>query len=382
VKRVLFVSNGHGEEAIAARIAQELPPARLAADHLALVGEFGHPSVMRDVGPRGAMPSGGLIAMGNMKNIARDVRGGLIGHTFAQLRFLGREAGMYDATVAVGDVFALWMALRARRPTVFVGTAKSVHLAPYGRFEERVITNARAVFVRDEPTAERLRLHGIDARAANVIVDLQNDESPGFDLPAYDPLLGLFPGSRASAYDDAVFLTRVTLEAAKHHPGMGGMLSIAPGLEVHRFAQRIANGGMRVTGRDDAVQPFAVRDGDREVVRAFRGPIGAIIARSKLVLGQAGTANEAAASAGIPVIAFELGEKKSAWYRMRQAALLGDALLVVPGRFELAVHEVQALLRDETRYARMSAAGRQRMGSRGAARTIANTIAEIVQAGV
>ena len=37
MKRALFVSNGHGEIAIAARIAQDLPP-EIAADHLALVG--------------------------------------------------------------------------------------------------------------------------------------------------------------------------------------------------------------------------------------------------------------------------------------------------------------------------------------------------------
>ncbi|MBV9272112.1 MAG: hypothetical protein JO165_13545, partial [Candidatus Eremiobacteraeota bacterium] len=92
MKSVLFVTNGHGEEAIAARIAQELPRDEIAADHLALVGEFGHPSVMRDVGPRRTMPSGGLIAMGNVKNIVRDVRGGLVGHTLAQLRFLVKEA--------------------------------------------------------------------------------------------------------------------------------------------------------------------------------------------------------------------------------------------------------------------------------------------------
>ena len=40
---------------------------------------------MADVGPMCVMPSGGLIAMGNVRNIARDVRSGLIGLTLAQL---------------------------------------------------------------------------------------------------------------------------------------------------------------------------------------------------------------------------------------------------------------------------------------------------------
>ena len=49
-------------------------------------------------------------------------------------------------------------------------------------------------------------------------------------------------------------------------------------------------------------------------------------------MGQAGTANEAAAAAGVPVVAFERDrDRKTAWYRMRQHGLLGEALAVLPG---------------------------------------------------
>ncbi len=78
------MSNGHGEVAIADRIAAELP-STIACDHLALVGalragsgERGS-SRMREVGPRRSMPSGGLIAMGNVRNILRDLQAGLTG---------------------------------------------------------------------------------------------------------------------------------------------------------------------------------------------------------------------------------------------------------------------------------------------------------------
>ncbi|MGB8520993.1 MAG: hypothetical protein WCD38_12605, partial [Candidatus Tumulicola sp.] len=105
---VLFVSNGHGEAAIAERIAVELAALRpnLGLDHLALVGDVPSES-LRDVGPRAAMPSGGLIAMGNVRNIVRDVRAGLLGLTLAQRRFLRAVRGEYAAVVAVGDAFAL-----------------------------------------------------------------------------------------------------------------------------------------------------------------------------------------------------------------------------------------------------------------------------------
>ena len=78
MNRVLFVSNGHGEAAIAERIAHELraliPSVR--ANHLGLVGQTRH-ETMHEVGPRRSMPSGGLIAMGNLRNLARDFAAGL-----------------------------------------------------------------------------------------------------------------------------------------------------------------------------------------------------------------------------------------------------------------------------------------------------------------
>ena len=69
-------------------------------------------------------------------------------------------------------------------------------------------------------------------------------------------------------------------------------------------------------------------------MRSERGSagIGGILAGATLAIGQAGTANEAAAASGVPVVALELtGDRRSGWYRMRQERLLADAMLVVPG---------------------------------------------------
>ena len=83
---VLFVSNGHGEAAIAARIAQEaraLGPLR--TEHFGLVGERLGGGAFPDVGPQRAMPSGGLVAMGNVRAFARDLGAGFAG-LLARLR--------------------------------------------------------------------------------------------------------------------------------------------------------------------------------------------------------------------------------------------------------------------------------------------------------
>lgn len=377
MKRVLFVSNGHGEIAIAARLALELQARRpVQCDHLALVGDFRYPSTMREVGPRRAMPSGGVIAMGNVRNIARDLRAGLLAHTLAQLRFLRSVRTTYDSAVAVGDVFSLIMAFQARaRSTVFVGTAKSVHVAPYGSFEERIMRRADRIFVRDAATAQRLAQHRVTAIAANAIVDLYAPDSGEIDA-AFDPQLALFPGSREPAYADALLMARVVREIAHHLPRTGGIVSIAPGIDAQRMSAQFEADGWCIVRHDDALQPFSLFENDREMLRAWSGPPGAMLRRAGVVLGQAGTANEAAAAMGIPVVAFaRTQERRTPWYRMRQIGLLGEAMIVASTDPLQAAHEVLALLRDAPRRRRMGEVGRERMGAPGAAAAIAAQIA-------
>ena len=380
---VLLVSNGHGEASIADRISGEIravvPDVRL--DHLALVGDACSEE-MNDVGPQRAMPSGGLIAMANVANIARDVRSGLIGLALSQHKFLRGVRGRYDVVLAIGDVYALFMALAARAPVVFVGTAKSVNVAPYGPFEERMLRRARAVFVRDEATARRLRGHGVCVDgAANVIVDLfatQDDPRAENALAGFAPALALFPGSRESAYADGRFLLNVTRELARGHAGLGAALSVSRGLDADRFARDARDDGWLVRKSGDAAVPFELAEGERVVARAWRGPLGPILRRVALVLGQAGTANEAAAAAGVGVVAFQrAADRKSRWYRRRQQGLLGEALTMAPDRLHDAAAAVSTLLGDDARMARMGVVGRERMGAPGGARIVAECVVRI-----
>ncbi|MBV8344972.1 MAG: hypothetical protein JO190_08290 [Candidatus Eremiobacteraeota bacterium] len=377
--RVLFVTNGHGEAAIAERIAAELE--RIAAgarlDHLALVGDVGSQH-LRDVGPRASMPSGGLIAMFNLRNIARDLRAGLLGLTLEQRRFLRRFREECDVVVAIGDVYALAMALLAGKPTVFVGSAKSVAVAPYGRVEKRFLRRADACFVRDEGTARSLRADLPGVEAANAIADLYaapGDPAARRAVEGFTPALALFPGSRENAYDDAAFLLDVTRRLAASYPALGAALSVARGLDAERFAHGAAKAGWQVRATHDESIPFVLSLGRRELVRAWCGDLGSLLACVTLVLGQAGTANEAAAAAGVPIVAFERDrDRKASWYRRRQRGLLGDALVVLSSRGDGPVNGVRAILDDPARRARMGAAGRSRMGPAGGALRIAERI--------
>ena len=358
---VLFVTNGHGEAAIAARIAHDVRAlAPLATDHLALVGERFGESDFPDVGPQRAMPSGGLVAMGNVRAFARDIGAGWLGLFAAQLRFLGSVRGRYAAVVAVGDAYAAALVRRAGLRWMFVGTAKSEYVAPYARVERTIIGAAARIFVRDAATADALRRHGLRAEApGNVIVDLLAEERR-YAWPG--PVrIALLPGSRERAYADAERIAAIAERVAARVPGVAAVLSIAPSLDAARFAPLLAR---------------------YPALGVWPGGIGGILAGATLAIGQAGTANEAAAASGVPVIALELaGDRRGGWYRMRQERLLAAAMLVLPGEPEAAAGAIVGLLNDPAQLARMSAAGRERMGPPGGAAAIARAIVELVAAG-
>jgi len=379
VRRILFVANGHGENAIAARIAMATQRAAhepLGLDLLPLVGEgtadapAGAPAL---VGPRRTMPSGGLVAMGNVGAFARDARAGFARLFAAQWRFLRTAAARYDAVVAVGDVYALGLAFLAGRRTVFVGTAKSVYVAPYGRLERTLLRRALRVFVRDEPTARMLCARRVAAQApGNVIVDLI-DEAPAA-LPG--TWLGILPGSREAAYADGLRLARVARELAALRPSCGGLFSLAPTLDPGRFRAELAGDGWDVSAPATGDVAFEARAGTAHLV-AWHGSYGALLRASVAVLGQAGTANEQAAAFGLPVIALGGRASSGDWYRTRQRRLLGEALQLVAPEPRLAATAVNELLGDEARLRRMGDAGRKRMGPAGGAAAIARAILDI-----
>ncbi len=372
---VLFVSNGHGEAAIAERIGAELraaAPGTFVLEHLPLVGQGAGSDVLATVGPRRDLPSGGLVAMGNVRNFARDLGAGFATLLAGQIGFLRAGRTRYACAVAVGDVYALLLTLLSGVRTVFVGTAKSVYVAPYGAFERRVLRRAARIFVRDRATAERLRAQGVPAEApGNVIVDLLRDDGE----PPPGTWLGVLPGSRPAAYHDGVRLAAVVRALGSRTPPVEALFSVARTLEPERFARALAGDGWTVA--HDRADSFEARADGAHLI-SWSGPLGALLRRSRIVLGQAGTANEQAAACGVPVIALDSGGPLD-WYRMRQRGLLGDALALVPSEPEAGAAALAALLADEPRLARMAAAGRERMGGPGGAAAIAQSILELAR---
>lgn len=209
--RLLCLSNGHGEDAIASKILQQLqshPQApKLAA--LPLVGEGGAYRTLGIplAGQTQTMPSGGFIYMDG-RQLWRDLRGGLLQLLWQQWRSIRSWRKSGGVILAIGDIVPLLLAWLSGAEYYFVGTAKSEYYlrdeagqlpgrpwwdgwsgSVYLPWERWLMTRSRCrgVFPRDTLTSQLLSRQGIkafdlgnpmmdDLEAPELTPELQNEE--------------------------------------------------------------------------------------------------------------------------------------------------------------------------------------------------------------
>lgn len=384
---VLLVSNGFGEAAITTYVARSLrslsPVSR--SEHFPLVGRPRSDAWPPAVGPQQEMPSGGLVTYWNLRNLAADLRAGLGDLTLRQYRFL-RAQRERDVIIAVGDVYCLALCLMAaRRPTIFVATAKSDYVAPHSGLERMIARRAAATFARDEATAQSLRNAGVHAQyAGNLMMD--GLQRTGLDLGVRNGALVVtaLPGSRADAPQAAADTVRRLVAISGILTGRGrevqAFFSVAPSVDARNVRVAIRAAGVEITDPQDGEGIVASGRLDNLELALVRGAFGDLLEASDLVLGQAGTANEQAAGFGRPVVAAaQPGEApdKMLWYRMRQKRLLGDALLVLPAEPAQFAADVVRLIDDPQRMRHMADTGRERMGKPGGAAAVAAAALEL-----
>jgi len=363
----LIVSNGHGEDAVGALLARRLAGAgfQVVAFPLAGTGDaYGTQTPLLD--PRRAFPSGGFGLRGAWRALPADLRAGLLRHWTAQRTTLAAQRDRYDLAVAIGDVYCLWMAAHARRPAVFIATAKSARNEPHRWLERLLIRRlARAVYTRDEVTARALGRSGLPARyAGNPLMDTLAVTGAPLPVAPHLPTVTLLPGSRADALRNLLPLLRLGQRLRARRPVVL-LLALAPGVHIAAVAQAARPQGWEVTERG------LQQDGVEVVItRAF----GDAVAAADVVVGLAGTANEQAAGLGKPVVAFPgPGAQYTRRFMRLQQRLLGEAL-VGTASWQAAAEAVARLLDDPGERSRRGQAGRERMGAPGAVEAIAREL--------
>lgn len=370
--RVLLLSNGHGEDAIGARLVPELRARGYAPEAMPIVGA-GHAYQALDVpiaGPTAPMPSGGFV-YGRPAALAGDLAHGLAGLTLAQLRAL--KAGSWDAALVIGDVVPLAFAWWAGLPFGFVGCAKSDHYLggrpgsylPWERWFLRRPA-CRGAWPRDEVTTRNLVAAGVAAEwLGNPMMD--GLAPRGVALPG-DPAATTFlllPGSRGEAVANLGVLKRAVRAIAATGRPARFLAAIAPGLDPATFA--------------DAAWPLvdgALRHADGAAIHLLPDAFADAAQACDVALAMAGTATEQVVGLGKPAIAIPgAGPQFTYAFAEAQTRLLGAGVTLLPDDPARVAGEAWSLIDDAPRRAAIAAEGRARMGPPGASARIADAFA-------
>jgi len=342
MKKLLFLSNGHGEDLVAAEIIKRLPSA-YSIKVFPLVGEglIFEKLPVEIIGSRKKLPSGGF-SFRNLPSLPRDLFSGLLGNLRSHWDTLNQQKGQLDLSIAIGDLIPLLGAQIVRAPFVFIGVNKSAYYSTFGYnyipWEIWLIGRARKIYTRDKITAEALVKKGLTAQyLGNPLMDCIGIPR----LVSHNRRIGFLPGTREEDLrQNLADFEKIADELLKFDRHLKFLLASPqplPRFEVHPFED--------------------------------------VIYGSEIIIGLSGTGNEQAAGIGRPVISFPgRGFQYNARFARAQKELLGEALSLMPREPLKVAEEVWSLLNDQNRYQYMANTGKTRMGEAGAIENISQEI--------
>jgi uncharacterized protein (TIGR03492 family) len=428
--KLLCISNGHGEDAIALPVLQELrklsPSTEIVTLPIVGVGKAYSNNGFAIAGQVQTLPSGGFNQ--DSRQLVRDLRGGLAGLTIEQLRTVRQWGKSGGQILAVGDIVPLLFAWLSGADYAFIGTAKSEYYIRDSRGEilvsqrdsievktgsyyfpwERWLLNRRrckAVFPRDKLTAENLSQYQIPA------FDLGNPMTDGVSLAEPLPwridanpqvfhqsksvnhrlIITLLPGSRPpEAYANwiQILIAVNSLIPVFNQREIVCLAAITPTLDLD-----ILQGNLSELGWTQVVDPDPDPDltnliPDERAIYYQRENATIVIStqayRQCMHLGDcaiamAGTATEQFISLGKPAFIIPgTGPQFTPAFAEAQTRLLGESVILVAQARDVGV-EMQRLLAQPDKLQSIARNGLLRMGTSGAAKRIAACLVETLR---
>jgi uncharacterized protein (TIGR03492 family) len=384
--RILFISNGHGEDSIAVKVIDQIKtlisrPLEIFAWPMVGRGESFSSRGVPVTGPPNLLPSCGFATL-SLRLMWKDLLHGWVTTHLRQIRAARSLKGRYSLIVAVGDVVPIGASVLSGSPFFLIGCAKSSYYSRwsgYTKLEKFLLRRfCLMTFPRDELTAEELTRARVPNRYhGNPMMD-GLEGTDGFPLwPGGHPVVGMIPGSRPDAEENALFLLKPAAFL-----DVPCLFAAYDGLDVRWIADKIR---IAEAGQDWAVEQECSAESVGGVVlklihsrgnRAWfiKGRFADVLRRSTLVVGVSGTANEQAVGLGKPLITFPTPGVMGPRYVKMKMQFFGLSARMVPPKTEEIARAVRELLRDEELRGGMASAGRERMGRPGASRAIAREI--------
>ncbi|MDX2100634.1 MAG: lipid-A-disaccharide synthase-related protein [Leptolyngbyaceae cyanobacterium bins.59] len=387
--RVLFISNGHGEDLNGSLVLSALQQVSPALELLALpvvgAGNAYRRSGARLISPTQAMPSGGMFYM-NPLELVRDIFSGLVRLTWQQIRAVRTEGRDCDLIVAVGDQVPLLFAYATGRPYVsFIVSTSSYY---EGRLKlplvtERLLRSSRClqVFTRDAFTAEDLQQRGFTKAlfAGYPIMDNLQTTQRDLQLIPDVPMVALLPGSRLpEACHNFALQLQLCQTIARIAPWpIQFRAALVPSFTDETLQSIAQEQGWQCQGGQ-----FCKSDEEQTTfVQCYTDAFPDILHQCDLAIGMAGTAVEQAVGLGKPVIQI-CGSGPQFTYRFAEAQmrLLGPSVQTIgtrsatPAILAETAQVVVRTLKDHEYRTQCVAIGRERVGDAGGSEAIARCI--------
>ena len=394
-KRVLFISNGHGEDnhsAYVIRTLRELAPdVEIAA--IPIVGEgnayrrLGVPIL----GPTQVLPSGGFTYV-NRWLLLKDIRAGLLGLSLRQIKAIRHHGPQFDLVHATGDSVGQTCAYLTGRP--FISFISCLSALYEGRLQTDFVMRfvvrsprCRAIITRDPYTAEDLTQQGFAKVHYGGIPSLDWLLPEGKDLALQPdvPMVALLPGSRMpEAVRNFKLQMQFVAEAVRlmgNHVQFRAALVPALMAEIGGLAATL--GWQYEAGR----LTYPLAEGAIAEILCYDDAFNDIVCHTTLVIGMAGLAVDQAVALGKPVIQIP-GEGPQFNYAFAEAQdrLLGISAQTIgtgpatPETLKEAAHCLQKTLKDKDYLIACVDNGRSRLGTPGASKRIARLILDNLDA--
>jgi len=372
IKKILFLSNGNGEDSLAAAVVAKLPN-DIFVEAYPLIG-FGnaYKNICPIVGPRLHIPSEGHRQAGS---IAKDVKGGMLTGAFKTVKFLRSIRGEYDKIVAVGDsVTPILSVLAGLKIDTYLDVYKNGYAHKYMKLEQWAIKKAcNKVYCRDDILAASLRQSGIDAVSkGNIMLDLvpfgQYNIKPHRKNKL---LLALLPGSRKTTAKNLKFqIEAIKKLPKKHYPDI--FVAVAGGISLEDLAKETSMTYHRA--KTDHKSDLGSLSDSELSLNLTSNVAGDIILAADLVLSQAATLTLQALGMGKPVISFIETHDRPKRINDRKA-LAGESRIFTSQDINELGEAISALMQNKEERNRMGQIGISRIGSTG---TLEYVIADIV----
>jgi uncharacterized protein (TIGR03492 family) len=396
-KKVLFISNGHGEDLNAVQILkalrQEHPQVEIGAMPLVGYGNAYRNLNVNIIGPTELLPSGGFVYTSTWK-LLEDIRSGLLTLLWRQIQAIRKYGEDCDAVLAIGDVIVLVGAYLTGKPYMAFISSNSAYYENRMQFDR--VTDwllksdrCRQIFTRDPYTAQMLNTQGYAKAICVGLPAMDALEMTNKDLQSHPdwPFIALLPGSRLpEAGTNLQLLLDLAIATTLLFPkGIQFYAAVTPNLcnpdlngfiPIQQFAEQ--------RGWEYHADGYLIYPEHQVKVRYIYDAFADILDRSDLVAGMAGAAIEQAVGLGKPVIQIpSAGPQFTYIFAEAQMRLLGSSVQTIgtkPANAETITQAAQAIHRtlvDREYLAQCRVNGLERIGGVGGGGAMARIFADL-----